>query len=442
MKPMTNVYYSKLFALINIVYRKIFHEEISSEVEKFIKNLSYVGIGTIIASIFSFSYNILAGRWLGPSEYGTFTLVQSVAMFLYIPMLLGFHTAMVKYNAEKVDFIRQRSIISTTYILVFLFTVASLLVYFVFSKDIIAIFSISSEVFYFALLFAVLFVFYTLTVETLRSLHMIRTYSRLMPVHSAILFFTFLFFALICKDLSFKSPLISMLLAYGIMGGVILAILKNYLRPQFNKNWVGKLSHYSIYSLLGGISYVLYSNIDKLMINYYLTISEVGIYRAYYYSFTTVLLLISTIFVTTFFPFASSRSDKSALFSKVNKVSIAFIGMSFPVALISGSIILSIYGSGYHLDLTLMVLFALLAIVIPVNQFYDWLMCSVGVEGVKLVSYAALSTAIANIVLNITLIPILGITGAVISTIMSYVISTMILLSKRKLLTDQKITTS
>ena len=95
MKPMTNVYYSKLFALINIVYRKIFHEEISSEVEKFIKNLSYVGIGTIIASIFSFSYNILAGRWLGPSEYGTFTLIQSVAMFLYIPMLLGFHTAMV-----------------------------------------------------------------------------------------------------------------------------------------------------------------------------------------------------------------------------------------------------------------------------------------------------------------------------------------------------------
>ena len=439
---MASVYYDKLFALINIVYRKIFHEEVSFEVEKFIKNLSYVGIGTVIASVFSFTYNVLAGRWLGPSEYGTFTLVQSVAMFLYIPMLLGFHTAMIKYNAEKDDILRQRCIISTTYILVLLFTVVSLLAYFIFSEKIMAIFSISSEVFYFAVLFAVLFVFYTLTVETLRSLHMIRTYSRLMPVHSAILFFTFLFFALICKDLSFKSPLIAMLLAYGIIGGVILAILKNYLKLQFSRNWVRKLSHYSIYSLLGGISYVLYSNIDKLMINYYLAISEVGIYRAYYYSFTTVLLLISTIFVTTFFPFASSCSDKSALFSKVNKVSIAFISMLFPVALVSGSIILSIYGSGYHLDPTLMVLFALLAIIIPVNQFYDWLMCSVGVEGVKLVSYAALSTAVANIVLNITLIPVLGITGAVISTIMSYIISTMILLSKRKLLKDQKITMS
>jgi len=229
-----------------------------------------------------------------------------------------------------------------------------------------------------------------------------------------------------------------MLLAYGMIGGIILSITRNYLKPQVNKNWIRELSHYSIYSLLGGISYVLYSNIDKLMINYYLTISEVGIYRAYYYSFTTVLFLISTIFVTTFFPFASSRGDKNVLFNKVNKISIAFIAISFPIALISGSIILSVYGPDYYLDPTLTLLFALLAIVIPVNQFYDWLMCSVGIEGVKLVSYAALSTAIANIALNIALIPILGINGAVISTIMSYVISTTILLSKRKLLKDSK----
>jgi len=344
---------------------------------------------------------------------------------------------MVKYNAEKNDFLRQRCIISTTYILVLLFTVVSILIYLVFSKEIMTIFSIPSEIFYFALLFAVLFVFYTLTTETLRSLHMMRTYSRLMPVHSVIMFFTFLFFTLIWKDLSFKSPLFSMLLAYGVMGGVIIAILINYLKPQFNKSWVRKLHHYSIYSLLGGISFVLYSNIDKLMINYYLTISEVGIYRAYYYSFTTVLLLISTIFVTTFFPFASSCGDKKTLLDKVNKVSITFIIASLPIALISGSIILSIYGPDYHQDPVLTLLFALLAVIIPVNQFYDWLMCSVGIAGAKLASYAALSTAIANFALNIVLIPVLGINGAVISTIMSYIVSTMILLSKRKLLKDQ-----
>src|SRR5690606_33142482 len=119
-------------------------EEVSPEVEKFIKNVSYVGIGTIIASIFSFSFNILAGRVLGPAEYGAFTLVQSIGMFLYIPMLLGFHTALVKYNSEKIDYFRQRNIISTTYIIVFLFTSVSILFYMVLYKEIITIFSISS----------------------------------------------------------------------------------------------------------------------------------------------------------------------------------------------------------------------------------------------------------------------------------------------------------
>lgn len=436
MKKIANLFFNKTLRLINIIYTKIFHEEVSPEIEKFIKNLSYVGIGTIIASVFTFSYNILAGRWLGPSEYGSFTLVQSVAMFLYIPMLLGFHTAMVKYNAEKIDFPRQRCIISTTYILVLLFTVVSLLIYFVFSKEIMAIFSISSEIFYFAVLFAVLFVFYTLTTETLRSLHMIQAYSRLKPVFSGILFISFLFFVLIYKDVSFRSPLFSMLLAYGVTGGVLLAFLKNYLKLELNKEWVKKLHYYSVYSLLGGISYIVYSNIDKIMINYYLATSEVGIYKAYYYSFTSVLLLISTIFITVFFPFASSCKDKISLFNKINRTSLIFVLISFPIALISGSLILSIYGQNYYLNSVPTLLFSFLAIAIPINQFYDWLMCSVGIEGVKWVSYAALSTAVANVILNITLIPVLGINGAVISTIISYVLSTIIILSGHKLLKD------
>ena len=126
-----------IIKIIGYFYEQLFHEKVSFEIEKFIKNLSYVGIGTIISSVFGFSYNILAGRWLGPSEYGSFTLIQSVAMFLYIPMLLGFHAALVKYNCEKIDFPRQRSIISTTYILVFLFTLVSIFFYLIFSRELL-----------------------------------------------------------------------------------------------------------------------------------------------------------------------------------------------------------------------------------------------------------------------------------------------------------------
>jgi O-antigen/teichoic acid export membrane protein len=432
MKPMINVYYSKLFALINTIYRMVFHEEVSFEVEKFIKNLSYVGIGTIVASVFSFSYNILAGRWLGPSEYGTFTLVQSVAMFLYIPMLLGFHTAMVKYNAEKVDFIRQRSIISTTYILVFLFTVVSLLIYFIFSEEIMAIFSISSEIFYIALLFAVLFVFYTLTTGTLRSLHMIRAYSRLMPVQSAILFSAFLIFIFAFKELSFKSPLYSMLLAYGVTGGIILAFLRKYLRPEFNKEWAHKLHKYSTYSLVGGISSVLYSNIDKIVINMYMSVSSVGIYWAYNYSFTTLILLLSSIFVTVFFPVASMCSNKDILFKRINKIVILLVILGWPLAIGTGCVILKLYGGSYPFDLSLTLLFATAGICISIDKLYGQLLSSVGVKGAKITSFGAIVLALVNVILNFLLIPYIGINGAIIATIVAYLSSIGVMLLKWK----------
>lgn len=428
----SKLFYSKLFPFINIIYRKIFHEEVSSEVEKFIKNLSYVGTGTIIASVFSFSYNILAGRWLGPSEYGTFTLVQSIAMFLYIPMLLGFHTAMVKYNAEKVDFLRQRCIISTTYILVLLFTVISLLIYFIFSKEIMAIFSISGEVFYFALIFAVLFVFYTLATEALRSLHMIRTYSRLMPVYSAILFFAFLAFVFAFKEISFKTSLYSMLLAYGITGGIILKFLRKYLRPELSKEWAHKLHKYSVYSLMGGISATLYLNLDKIIINMYMPVSNVGIYWAYNYSFTTLILLFSSIFVNVFFPVASMCSNKEVLFNRINKVVILSIIFGWPLTIGTGCVILKLYGGSYPFDLSLTLLFATAGICISVDKLYGQLLNSVGVKGVKITSFGAIVLALVNILLNFLLVPYIGLRGAIIATIIAYLSSISIMLLKRK----------
>lgn len=428
---MINTILNKILLLIGILYRKIFHEEISSDIEKFILNLSYVGFGTIIASAFTFPYNILAGRLLGPSEYGLFTLVQSVAMFLYIPMLLGFHTAMVKYNAEKIDISRQRSIISTTYILVFLFTIASLVVYFVFAKEIMSIFSISNEIFYFAIFFAVLFVFYTLTTEAVRSLHMIRTYSRLKPLFSSLLLFSFLVIFYLFSESSFRSPLFSMLLAYGVTGGIVLALLRKYLRAEFSREWAFTLHRYSIYSLMGGISAVLYLNIGKIIINMYMPISNVGIYWAYNYSFTTIIVLLSSIFVTVFFPVASMCVDKGMLLRRVNKIVILFILLGWPFVVVTGSIILKLYGESYPFDLSLTLLFATAGICIVVDGLYGQLFNSVGVNGARITSYAAVVLALVNVGLTFLLVPSIGLIGAIIAVIIGYLSSICIMLLRR-----------
>jgi len=427
---MKNPLIPKIIDIICFFYERWFHEEASVEIEKFIKNLSYVGIGTIIAAVFSFSFNILAGRWLGPSEYGYFTLVQSVAMFLYIPMLLGFHAALVKYNTEKIDFIRQRCIISTTFILVSLFTMVSLIIYFVFSKQIMNIFSISEEIFYLALVFAVFMVFYTLTNETMRSLHRIKEYSLFNPIFFMILFFSFLAFIFVFKEASFKSPLISMLLACGITGGILLAFLRKYIRPEFSWQWAKKLQTFSMYSLISGISYVLYANFGKIVINMYLPVSNVGIYWAYNYSFTAVIFIFTSIFVTVFFPVASMCLDKGMLFMRIKKIVLLLIIFGWPLALVSGYIILKMYGAEYPFDLRLALLFATAGICISVDQLYGQLVCSVGANGAKIESYAGVVLAGVNVILNFLLIPIMGLTGAIVATIIAFLFKIGIMLIK------------
>jgi O-antigen/teichoic acid export membrane protein len=94
---------SQLIDLTNKVHQIIFHAPISTEVEKLIQIISHLSIGTFVSILFILPYNILSIRILGPEEYGKFILIQSVAMFISIPMAWGYNTALIKYTSETDD---------------------------------------------------------------------------------------------------------------------------------------------------------------------------------------------------------------------------------------------------------------------------------------------------------------------------------------------------
>jgi len=421
--------------LINLAYERVFHEKIGDEVKSFLKNLSYVAVGTLIATLLSFAFNILGGRILGPAEYGKFTLVQSVAMFLYIPMLLGFQTAIVKYTSEKEDFQRQSKIISTTFILVFIFTIASCVLYSIFSSQLSNVFSIPYELFYLSLIFAVLFVFYTVTTSTLNGLFKMKTFAIFQSIYAAIALFAFLLFIFAGNLLSFKSTVYSIFLAYGIVSAILAVFfLRKYLRFHFDKSWANILTQYSMFAVIGGLTFVFYTNVDKIMINRYMTVADVGIYRAYYLASINVAGLFGGVFNTVFFPTASKYQDKGVIFNRINKLIPYLIGLGIPFILVCEFIILKFYGGQYPFNLSWMILFAIAAIIVVIYGFYAWLMASVGQKGIKVVAFSEVISAAVNIGLNIIFIPLIGVSGAIIATITSYSVSLCLVLSKRHLM--------
>ena len=421
----------KAINIVTYFYEKIFHEKMSYDVKLFFKKIYYVGFGIIIATVLTFIFNILAGRLLGAFEYGEFTIVQSLGMFLCIPMMMGFSTAMIKYNAKEEDFRKRQIIISTTYIFVLIFTIISISVYLLFSSEILRIFSVTRELVYLSIVFAALFVFYSLTTSTLQGLHEMKKYGILIPISSVISLLVLIFFIFI-NFLSFKSMVLSMYVAYGIAGGIVLAFIRKYIKFEFNKYQSYELLNYGMYSTLGGASSVFYSNIDKILINIYMTATDVGIYRAYGLSFVMLFTIFGNILITVLFPVASKYEKKDIIFKRVNKAMPFMVILGYISTVCLGYVILMFYGNEYTFSLKLVLLFGIVGIVMFFNSIYAWLMNSVGKQGIKITSFAALIMAISNTILNICLIPLIGIEGAILAAIISYILSASIILSKRK----------
>lgn len=412
---------SRLFGgLISFFHEKIFHEPAGDEVVKFVRNLSYVGLGTVLASLFSFSYNIIAGRVLGPAGYGGFTLVQSIAMFLYIPMLLGLNTAMIKYCAENKDQHQQRRIISTVFVATTFLTVTSVMLYCIFRHQIATIFSVDPEIIVLSILFAVLFTFYTLAISTLRGLHLMKDYAVFQPIYGITLLLALLLFIFIQFN-SFKAMVYTTYLAYGVVGLIILfRFLKRYLTFFIDRSWLSTLWKYSSVTVIGGLSFTLYTNIDRIMINYYMDVESVGVYGVYYYASFTVLTLVSGIFTTVFFPTASKSHDRNSIYRKLNKIVPYLLILGLPVALIGEYVILRLFGEGYTIQLPLMLVFAIAAILVTWYGVYAWFFNSEGIEGAKLTVSGTLIIAIANITLNIILVPQIGLYGAIGATALAF----------------------
>ena len=418
-------YKSFLQNLVSLIYRRIFHEEISADVNAFLKNLLIIGIGTAISTLCSTIFTILGGRLLGPEEYGKFVLIQSVAMFLYVPMLLGFSTAMLRYTSEKDDYKRQSNIIITTLILVLLLTVASIMVYLIFASPLSRLFGISTDLFYLAITFAGLFVFYILTTSALRGLNRMRAYSVFQIIYGSIILLSFLAFIL-NRQLSFKIMIYPTLLAYSIIIILIFVLfMRKLARWKFDISLARMLGKYSIFTAIGSLSFTFYSNIDRIMIGRYMTVTDVGIYGAYYAASISVAGLFWGMFNLVYFPTISSYKNKSPIFHKINKFIPYLVCLGIPCVLICEYIVLKLYGNQYSIDIFWMIYFAIASICIVIEGVYSWLLSAIGLRGAKISSFTAIVIAVVNVGLNFILIPKYGIAGAIICLIISYIVSIM-----------------
>ena len=402
-------------------YRAILKEEIGPEAKNFINNLLIVTLGSGLASLGTFAFTILGGRLLGPEEFGKFSLIQSVAFILYIPMLAGFGVGLVKYASETSNLLQQKKILGTTFRLTALTTVVSVIVILLLRPWIIEIFSITPEMLIIALFVSVVYVLSSMANSVQRGLKLMKSYAVWQPVYAFILLVLFGVFAFLRVD-SFRAMALPLLVAYGITGLGIMIMLgvRNHLSFGYDYNTAKKLMKYSFFGLIVLISSSIYTNVGRIFVAHYLTFSDVGVYSAYFGSSINLGSILFLTFNAVFFPTISGYEDQRPVLAKFERILPYFVIGGITGVFIFESIALRLFGEGYPRDIWLMVLFAATTVLNIWYLVYSNVFNAKGLRGAKYSAVTVVIMALVIFSLSFGLIPIFGVAGAVGASAISF----------------------
>lgn len=212
----------------------------------------------------------------------------------------------------------------------------------------------------------------------------------------------------------------------------IVILAKRVLRTSiFRLDWLlmRQMLGYGLKAQVGNIIQRLNYRLDVFIVNYFLPISQVGIYGIAV-ALGETLWGVSGSIATIMFPIASASTDKremSVFTNQVTRVSFALIVFfSLCLALISRPLIVLWFGAKF-VTATAALLWLLpgIAIFSVSNILANYL---AGVGLVEKNIYSSIVSGIVTIVLDLIFIPKIGINGASIATSLSYITFTMMTL--------------
>lgn len=403
-----------VFKLVDRFYQYIFGYPMGERAQKFIKNLALTIPGVGGSAILSFIFTIFAGRLLGVKEYGVANLVFAVANFITLFSASGISVAATKYIAEHEEN-QKRKIISTSIVLFLIAILFFLPILYIFRNLFAQLIKTSADIFSWAIVYAIILSFANLAESILKGLQRFVQVA-IMNILSMLGFIgvlaTFLF---VFENTNASSLILANILKLVVPTLLIFIVIKNFLGSP-DRYWAKKLIFYSVINVLGMIPAMLFVNINPLMLNYFLDINKVGLYSAYFLASSGLMVRGFQIFFTVFFPTVSSIPEKKSIFLKLNKLLIytapLLIGIFFSLTYL----VLTLFGNEYHKDFVLAISFSINAFLYLVVYIFFWLINSIDLVSSRFVAMTFWISIGIHFVLNIVLIPCLGLHGSLLSS--------------------------
>jgi len=389
--------------------------------------------GMIAGTVLGMVNQIILGRYLGPENYGLFNLSMSVVMVagtLSVFGLFGSLSRFIPYNLERNERDTVRSVIDFGSLFSFLLGVVFAVIVFLLAGR------LATGIFHDPRLEPVLKIFaFVIPLHSLQQVAkgIIRGFKA--AQYEALLFnigTRVVTISVFLLSLHFIHRLYGAVIAF--IAGVTLTtavavfFIKSRIFPDYPRHRripvARSLLSFSWPLALTGFTFLFVSKTDKLLLGYFMSSKDVGIYTPAL-MIANLLVFVSTAFKYIFLPTVSEYFSKNdirglePLFKSTSKWNLVLVLPAFLFILLFPKEILTIlYGSSYTGGYIALIV---LSFGISMNDFAGTsanILIAGGQTKLNLACEAI--AAVTNVILNIIFIPLYGIVGAAIGTSVSF----------------------
>lgn len=394
----------------------------------------------ILGALGGYAFAILLSKWAGARGLGLFEMVVTAITIISVVARLGLESAIVKYISGfhiKGELGKIRSIYGRSALVVIGVSVLISAVFFVLADKIAGLFSgfhpwILTPAFKWAALFIPVFALLQLNAEALRGMKRMTDFSLLQNGSVMVLSVVILWLLSLTGDpISGITGVDAYVYSLVILLIISFAMLFRAYRKDLNRAKpvnvdFRKVMKTAFPMFVSGSVYLVMSWTDTLMVGGMMTDADVGVYRFAFRMATLITFsqfAINSIAAPMISGFSTTQ-DTRGLRSIIHQIAWVNLLLSFPVFLVfvlfPEWVLITAAGDSFVGGISSLRILALGQVV---NALCGPVMYTLNMTGHERDSQRImLYTAVLNLVLNLVLIPRMGISGAAVATTVSMII--------------------
>lgn len=392
---------------------------------KFMRNSAIYTIGDILPKILYFFMIPIYTKYMSTEEYGIVTTVLTVGSIFSMLYILGLDGALMRFYYDYKEKEKQEVFISTIWIYLFIHSIILTTILLFLGSDFSGFIfkSISFDPFVKLMLFNCFFSTFTVIPLTIFRMREQAFKFGLFSILTSIVNISFIVYFVVFLKNGPEGNLTAYVMTNAIFSLIYLTILFKDIKFKFSVQILKEGLKYGIPLIPHGIGGWVLNASDRLFLERYRTLSEVGLYSlGYQFGLLLDYFLggINKAYVPFFFKTANENKNAPSIFEEILKYYSVFVfSLGLGIALFAKEAILILSGRPEYYEAYKIIPF--ITMVSILHGFYYMSVNSVFYA--KKTNTLALTTgasAVINASLNIVLVPKYGMYGAVFTTLIAY----------------------